>query len=41
MAKEKISGKLLFEFFKTLNFSNINVGYAVASLSTKLQNDIF
>lgn len=37
---EKISGKLLFEFLKTLNFSNMNVGSAVPSLTTKVLNEI-
>ena len=40
MGKEKILGKLLFEFFKTLNFSNINVAYAVASFTIKVLNEI-
>lgn len=37
---EKISGKLLFEFLKTLNFANMNVGSAVPSLTTKVLNEI-
>ncbi len=37
---EKISGKLLFEFLKTLDFSNMNVGSAVPSLTTKVLNEI-
>lgn len=37
---EKISGKLFFEFLKTLNFSNMNVGSAVPSLTTKVLNEI-
>lgn len=37
---KKISGKLLFEFLKTLNFANMNVGSAVPSLTTKVLNDI-
>lgn len=37
---EKISGKLLFEYLKTIDFSNMNVGSAVPSLTTNVLNAI-
>ena len=41
MAKEKILKKLLFEFLKTLNFSNMNIGSTIHSLTTKELNITF
>jgi len=37
---EKVSGKFLFSFLKTMDLSNLNVGSAVPSLTTKVLNEI-
>lgn len=37
---EKVSGKFLFSFLKTIDLSNLNVGSAVPSLTTKVLNEI-
>ena len=37
---EKVSGKFLFFFLKTIDLSNLNVGSAVPSLTTKVLNEI-
>jgi len=37
---EKVSGKFLFFFLKTMDLSNLNVGSAVPSLTTKVLNEI-
>lgn len=38
--KEKVFGKYLFYELKTIDFSNLNVGSAVPSLTTKVLNEI-
>ncbi len=37
---DKVSGKFLFSFLKTMDLSNLNVGSAVPSLTTKVLNEI-
>jgi len=36
----KVSGKFLFSFLKTIDLSNLNVGSAVPSLTTKVLNEV-
>ena len=37
---KRVSGKFLFSFLKTMDLSNLNVGSAVPSLTTKVLNEI-